>query len=143
MIKAVGEELEGVSLGPCKVQVDVAETTAWLPARAILQTEVVEAVVSLALEGLPKSAKVGDSVTLVVRLTHPDSSIDRSFSVYVGGCGAFTPEEGIVNRRMTVNFKVEAESGSQCTVTASTSTNGTIHVVGTPRVEASITIESG
>ena len=142
-IKAVAQQLDGVaSLGPCKVRVDVAETSLWESARAVLSSRIVEAAVSLSFERVPDTLRLGDDAEVVVRLTHPDRSIDNSFIVLLSGCGAFGGGES-EGRRTTFRFRVEnlpsedLEAG-RCTLTASTSIQGTVHVVGQGETTATV-----
>jgi hypothetical protein len=146
MIKAVAQQLQGTaSLGMCRVQVDVAETAWWLPAHAILETRMVEAVVSLAFVKYPSAVRLGDEITVVVALTHPDSSIDHQFTVYLSGCGGGDAGEAGPDRHVTFRYKVEGLSDQDisnrhCTLVASTSTRGTIHVVGSGNVDETIDV---
>ena len=141
-IKAVARELDGVtSLGPCKVRVDVAETPMWKAAQTVLSSRIVEAAVSLAFARVPATLQVGANAEVVVKLTHPDSSIDNALAVTLTGCGAGATET-TVDRRATFQFLAQAPpddpEASRCTLTASTIINGTTQVVG--RGETSTTV---
>lgn len=143
-IKAVARELDSVSsLGPCKVRVDVAETPRWKAAQAVLSSRIVEAAVSLAFVKPPSTLGVGAEAEVVVKLTHPDSSIDNELAVTLDGCGASTSEtvDG-EHRLVTFRFVVQAPDGypevNRCTLSASTFINGQTKVVG--RGETSATV---
>jgi hypothetical protein len=149
MIKAVNLSRDGkASLGLCRVQVNVAGTAKWLPARKTLVTEIVETVVSLAFVDIPSSIKVGDSVSGAVQLTHRDTSVDNTFKVYISGCGGGADGWADENRRVPFTWTVTEESlagypivDGKCTLSASTAQGGTFHAVGDDRIEARIRVE--
>lgn len=144
-IKAVARELDSVtSLGPCKVRVDVAETPQWKAAETVLSSRIVEAAVSLAFVEVPATLRLDANAEVVLKFTHPDSSIDNELAVTLDGCGASTSEKTVdeIKRLVTFRFLVQAPDGdpqgSRCTLSASTFINGQTKVVG--RGETSATV---
>lgn len=145
LIKAVGKELNGTaSLGPCRVQVSVAETPEWKARTVVLQTNIVEAVVSLAWQNAPpREAYAGDTVTVVVQMAHADASIDTAFAVNIGGCGADGANLMVgAGRRVSHTFQIPDKlAGKACELSASTTTRGTVHVVGRGSISGTITVK--
>jgi hypothetical protein len=143
LIKAVAV-LQTSSLGLCRVQVDVKATANWLAARRILETEIVEAVISIAIEVHPAPIKDGGQVEVVVRKTHPDSSIDDLFFVYIEGCGSSNADRASAGRTVTFTYTAsilaDGVSTGKCTLTAHAGVPGTLLLVGSADVSKPVDV---
>jgi hypothetical protein len=103
--------LQGGTLGVCKVRVSTADTAEWAYTERELTTQLVEGVIVAAYDW-PGSVASDLTVTVGIRLTAADTSLDQSVGVAGGfSCGngftspyTFRPTAGAVDRTFSLRI---------------------------------------
>ncbi|RZU11342.1 hypothetical protein EV645_6508 [Kribbella rubisoli] len=134
------------SLGMCRVQVDVAGTARWLPARLVLKTRIVESVLSFAVSSSTDTVEADVPFEVKVRMTYPDSSLDGYYGLDVSGCGVSVFDREDSNRTRTfkvsstaADLKRDTDSG-HCTLTVHAGVAGTLQLLGEYNIRKTLAV---